>query len=227
VNNSLFTSSVELISVHIPKTAGMTFLYVLYQVYSLDLVLWDHPSGVKYEPTSSTPLHKRVIHGHFMTHKYDGFFPNAIRITWVREPIVRLISHYLHIKNRPLDKNNPVHMEVVEKNLSLLQFAEIPDMQNFMSSYTAGRQLTDYYFVGVQEFFNEDLFALKKMLNWGEFTVTINNNNPNTYYNQKLQEYLADTELINQLKFLNSKDVELYEAALNQRAKRQIPNNVC
>jgi hypothetical protein len=226
MNNSSLASDVELISVHIPKTAGMTFLYVLYQVYGLDQVLWDHPCGVEYDPTSLTSPQKRVIHGHFMTHKYDGFFPNAIRITWVREPMVRLISHYLHIKNRPLDKNNPIHMEVVEKNLSLLEFAEFPDMQNFMSSYTAGRQLTDYYFVGVQDFFNEDLTALKKTMNWGEFTVTINNNNHDTYYNKKLQEYLADRELINQLKSLNSKDVELYEAALNQRAKRKI-NNVC
>ena len=204
----------------------MTFLYVLYQVYGLDLVLWDHPCGIEYDPTSVTQLQKRVIHGHFMTHKYDGFFPDAIRITWVREPIVRLISHYLHIKNRPLDQNNPVHREVIEKQLSLLEFAELPDLQNFMSSYTAGWQLTDYYFVGIQELFDEDLTELKQMLNWGDFTVTINNKNPDRYYDQKLQEYLADRELINQLKVLNSKDVELYEAAVNLRAKRKI-NNFC
>lgn len=45
-----------------------------------------------------------------------------------------------------------------------MEFAQIPEIRNEMSAYVGGRNLTDFYFVGTQAFFKDDLTDLAKML---------------------------------------------------------------
>nr|MDJ0681015.1 hypothetical protein [Xenococcaceae cyanobacterium MO_167.B52] len=74
---------VEILSVHIPKTAGTAFWRVLTQVYNADDIY--HDMGAKScEPTDSFLQKITVIHTHYSLKKYQGYFPNAKKIVWLR-----------------------------------------------------------------------------------------------------------------------------------------------
>jgi hypothetical protein len=68
-------SQLQIISVHIPKTAGTTFGQILAQVYGDAQVLFDNPQIDRIGELSIIEPHIRAIHGHFPVGKYAGHFP--------------------------------------------------------------------------------------------------------------------------------------------------------
>lgn len=211
---------VELISVHIPKTAGTAFRQVLCEVYGCDRVLNDYPPDRIYDPATVIEPKIAVIHGHFLPGKYRNLFPHAKRIVWLRNPIFRLISEYFFALNIR-DYNNVFHAQLLERNLSILEYARIPAMRNFLTRHLAGAQLQEFDFVGIQEFYDRDLVSLQKLMGWCEFVPTIKNRNRDRPYQQCLQEIMNDDILIDRLARLNAADFKLYESALDIRAKRR------
>ena len=89
-------ANVEIISVHVPKTGGTTFFQILSNAYGKESMFEDNlnvADSQVYTP-SDLPSHIKVIHGHFCLDKYNGVFPTAKRVIWLRNPILRLISNY-------------------------------------------------------------------------------------------------------------------------------------
>ncbi len=215
---------VELISVHIPKTAGTAFRHVLLNVYGVARVLDDYPPDRIYDPGTVINPKIAVIHGHFLPSKYHNLFPKAKRIVWLRHPLFRLISEYFFAKTIQ-DYNNVIHAQLLEKNLSILEFAKIPAMRNFLTRHLTGMQLQEFDFVGIQEFYNQDLITLKNLMGWSKYSPTVKNTvkNSNRYqgYQKSLQEIINNDILMNQLAQLNEADLQLYESALHLRAKRR------
>ncbi|MCH2051199.1 MAG: glycosyltransferase 61 family protein [Trichodesmium sp. ALOHA_ZT_67] len=217
-------STLELISIHVPKTAGTTFRKVLEQVYGLEAVIVDYPGEHRKRFDNQWETRKskiKVIHGHFGVNKYEKYFPEVKQIAWIRHPIHRLISHYFFWLNQPLDKiQNSSQRFLVENQISLLEFAQLPDIRNITSRFLNRRKITDFYFVGIQEFFQEDLIYLKEQLVWSDFEIEYTNKNNHSNYEEKLQNILLDTKLIHQLEEINSDDVEFYQRALKNREER-------
>ncbi|MFM7423408.1 MAG: sulfotransferase family 2 domain-containing protein [Elainella sp.] len=211
--------TVELISIHIAKTAGSAFRAVLAQVYGCEQLLLDYPPE-EYLPPQPLPKQIRAIHGHVLANKYSDYFPTAKRITWLRHPISRLISDYFFSKVAH-DPNNPVHLKLAEENLGLLEFAEQKDIRNMQSYQLAGMELEEFDFVGLQEFYQEDLQDLRQQMGWGQFTVEVRNANPQPSYHHYLYEALADKQLIRELVRLNAEDMALYHQAIALRAERR------
>lgn len=211
--------AVELISIHIAKTAGSAFRAVLAQVYGCKQLLLDYPPE-DYLPSQPLPEQIRAIHGHVLASKYSDCFPTAKRITWLRHPISRLISDYFFSKVAP-DPNNPVHLKLAEENLGLLEFAEQKDIRNMQSYQLAGMELEEFDFVGLQEFYQEDLQDLRQQMGWGQFTIEVSNANPQPSYHHYLYEALADKQLIRELVRLNAADMALYHQAIALRAERR------
>jgi hypothetical protein len=110
------------------------------------------------------------------------------------------------------------HKYMVENNIGLLEFAEMR-AKNFSSP------LADFYLVGVQEFFQHDLAELKQMLGWADFKMEVFNQNKYPNYREHLKEALEDKKLLNKLIAMNRPDLELYQTALDQRAKRKKLSN--
>lgn len=211
---------IELISVHIPKTAGTAFRHVLTDIYGLNGVLGDYPPDCIHQPEKSISKEIKVIHGHFEPNKYRSYFPTAKRIVWLRHPLFRLISEYFFAKTIN-DRNNVIHAKLLDSNLSILEFARIEQMKNFLSQKIQGMELDRFDFVGIQEFYIQDLIDLKNMMGWRNFQPIVKNNNRYPQYQKCLQEIMNDAKLVDALAKLNREDLELYREALQIRAKRR------
>ena len=96
---------IELISMHIPKTAGTSFRNILESVYGKSQVVrFDMRDSHAYMNERRYPgrrlPNKRVLHGHFKLYKLADRFelPSGVKtITWVRDPVDRVISNYNYL----------------------------------------------------------------------------------------------------------------------------------
>ncbi|MEG4938974.1 sulfotransferase family 2 domain-containing protein [Microcoleus sp. F4-D5] len=212
--------SVEIVSVHIPKTAGSSFGNILTKIYGEEHCYLDYePSLVNLDVITSK--HK-VIHGHLAT-RFVTKFPTAKIIVWIRNPIVRLVSDYYYIFSRPIEvlnqSANKLNKDIFESNLSLEQFAEIPGRQNVLNQYC--KLDRDYFFIGIQEFFDDDITDLTNLLHWPKIELEQVNETTHPKYKHDLKALLCDKKLISKIVSLNQKDMELYQSCLELRAKRK------
>ncbi len=220
-------SAVELISVHVPKTAGSTFgKAILPQIYPPDHILYDYydlPIDTLIKEGQLT-RETRVIHGHFSAQKYREYYPNTKIVIWLRNPILLLISAYYFCitpsyDNVFFDEN---HRYVVENQLNLSEFVNQPFTDNMIYNYFAKElKLTDFYFVGIQEFFRDDLNDLQNSLGWPPLKVLSSNRNSYDNYQDKVMDTLNNQSLIDKIVSLNSADMELYKEALSLRYQRK------
>ena len=204
------TPQVELISVHVPKAAGTAFRQVLLQVYGTQGVLTDKTNMFEDNMPATIHWQTKVIEGHFRAGKYDKLFPNAYRITWLREPIHRLISDYCfrHISNPTKEHLNKE---------SLLKFAQ--GNSNLMAYCVNSKSLDYFDFIGITEHFAEDLLELKNILGWSDYEVIYQNRNPYPEYVEFQNKILSDKKIMDELAIANSQDMELYAAALKLRSE--------
>jgi hypothetical protein len=211
---------VEIISVHVPKTAGTTFLDILLKIYGHEKVLRDYPPHETYSCRDPLPSHIKVVHGHFLPIKYHDQDAHAKRIVWLRHPLSRLASEYLFAK-KTKDDINPVHIEIAKGKLSFLDFCMIPEMRNFMSYQLQGCRLDDFYFVGIQEFFLDDLAELKLKMRWPFFQFESLNKGTFSEFQAFLKSIMANKPLMNKVIQNNEEDMCLYQNALSLRGDRE------
>lgn len=207
----------ELISVHVPKTAGTSFWSTLVEVYGVDRIYRDYDYVYERERFET----RRVIHGHFSVAKYHGLFPEARRVTWVRHPVRWIISLYYYEKWWPRTPINHLQCRLHDDDLSLLEYAQHPRARDQVSRYFLyGMDLADFFFVGLTEHFADDLKALARRLGWSEVAPHSDNPNPLPGYAENLQRHLADRPLVRKLEACFEKDMALYERARTLRARR-------
>ena len=226
VPNELEEVKVEVISIHVPRTAGTAFKDVIKQVYSSEEIFFDYPhkGNIRNRMLIKPKPEVKIIHGHFPAPKYNQKFPGAKKIIWLRNPIKRLISFYFFWKSwQILAANDEQDLEIYqEANLSFLEFVEQPEMQNLIKlNFLQNYLLKDFYFVGIQEFFHEDLHELSVMLNWVEYELETPNTNPYPEYKSLIKEVLSNQEIVDKISALNHEDIEIYREALSLRSHRK------
>ncbi|WP_404423984.1 hypothetical protein [Nibricoccus sp. IMCC34717] len=112
------------------------------------------------ERITEIPIDTEMIHGHIRPTQVLGQFPHAALITWLREPIDRLISEYRFLRNHPDGSN--VLSQLVSKGGSFMDFAEHPGALNRMTWYLDGLPLSRFAFVGISELFDQELDRLER-----------------------------------------------------------------
>lgn len=212
----------ELISLHIPKTAGTSFRNILKNVYGEnEVVRFDiRDKGhvmVNEMPYSKNALPQvKVIHGHFVYENFTKMFTpgKAKIITWVRDPVKRVISNYYYLESRLKDllqeeKNNLNILSKMQK--SLIEYARTEGNKNRQVKFLSGSKPDDFAFIGIQEYFNEEITRLARILQWDKV--------PEVLFHNKTSKHVIEysEEIIEEIRYLNLEDEKMYQAALQLR----------
>ncbi len=218
--------SPELISLHIPKTAGTSFRNILKSVYGDNQVVrFDiNEAGMirmNEELYSKNELPKvKVIHGHFSVDMLNQHFTlpeNYKLITWMRNPTQRVISNFFYLESRLNEllneKNNNLNI-LSKMQRTLIEYARAEVNRNRQSKFLAGRDLDTFDFVGVQEYFNDEVKRLSSTLNWKSV--------PEILYHNKTSgdAHQIPDEVLFEIRELNMEDVKLYDEAIQLRENK-------
>lgn len=146
-----------LLSVHIPKTGGVSFRNMLKEYFGAGFVLsyWEVTDAWG-QVLPEVPATAACAHGHFVAHELADRFPAATLVTWVRDPVERVASSYYHRLRDP-DPRNYVSRMLHEKNLTLCEYAELPEARNEMAHFMGRKRPADFAFIGITEHFAETM----------------------------------------------------------------------
>ena len=216
---------------HLPKTAGSSFRHSLEECYGKKIML-DYADL----PINTPPLQRNrnvlvsglaneqrdfgeaeCIHGHFMPAKY--LLLHTARpltfITWMRNPVERVISHYYFWQRRYWEDAPPLHKRVIEEKWSLEKFCLSDEMKDLYTQFLWGFPLENFDFIGITEHYMEDFSYFSKTflpVQVKMFTENLNQGNTGKYPISK--------SLKKQVETFHESDMELYARALKFRSDR-------
>lgn len=219
----------EIISIHIMKTAGVSFHVALQRVYGKVISAYQYLDEPGMRPERDDllyidfPERKRlwdiamdrvgpdvqILADHAPVQLYDGLFSEARRVTWLRDPVARVISNFIHARHY-------AHLSPTweQYTKSIYQFINYERERNVMSFFTAGGDMGHFFFVGITEHFQRDIARLAGMLGWPEgYPVVYRNKVKNPELKMML---LADKDVVAEIERLNQWDIELYHRALER-----------
>lgn len=226
-----------LISVHMPKTAGLSFRAALeshfgdrFQADYGDYPLAHSPHARREQAQRSRKALSAVefspqgcVHGHFLPVKYLSLAESVpcIFVTWLREPLARLISHY-HYWQRSyepeLGSTTSLHRRVIEERWTLRQFCLAPEVRNVYCEFLWGFPRQRLAFVGISEYYPEELRYFSQEILGNNLLLKTLNSRDNGPRNPVYDE-LSDTDR-QEIATFHADDVALYRSALESRARR-------
>ncbi len=164
-----------LVSLHLPKTAGTGFGALLREAFA-DALLEDYrappmqiPRGRREWQALRAGLHLRrhwpagvvAVHGHFLPWQYRVALAGqrAHHITWLREPVARLLSHYHYWRHDYAgdDPAQPLRNRMLAEDWSLQRFCLGPELRNLYHQYLWRFPPRRFGFIGLTEHYAEDL----------------------------------------------------------------------
>jgi len=223
-----------LISVHMPKAAGTSCLHLFEEFYG-EKLLKDYDDKILHKPIHikrkdallsllknrlNTSMYSKIdcIHGHFMPIKYRFISPQrAFFLTWLRHPVQRLISHYYYwMRETSFSEGETLRRKIVHEEWSLERFCLSEELRDIYSRFLWGFPLRKFNFIGITEFFDEDMRSFSEEMFRSDLKIKPINLNPNR--DEKI--YTIDDTLRKEIENFHKKDMVLYEEALALRLLR-------
>jgi glycosyltransferase involved in cell wall biosynthesis len=211
---------IEIISIHIPKTAGRSLLNVFIQAYGEDGVLVVNRKlfresrekglqDIRNRITSST----KVIHGH--VHVSDILplvddYPSAKLITFIREPMSRLLSHYRYELHIFEERGRISGIKTVPVD-SFVNYATHEESRNLTHRFLSGISADKFFFIGRTEYFDYDVRTLQQKLDWEP--VSIPHENITSGNSPVALSHVERAEIIR----ANEADFDLYKKLVHDR----------
>jgi hypothetical protein len=212
---------IELISVHVPKCAGSSLGSALAGVYGAEAIFVDNAStpGHPNSPANLDPVGyfesfrdsgypflrgKRAVHGHFHIRKYDFFTERCLRVTFLRHPVARTISHFRYWQQHPR-RGHPLHHYMLDNGLDVVRFAQMPLIRHFYSrTFFGGVERSRFDFVGCVEAADRDLPRLTELIGHS-LNMPIENVTP------RGGEPVDDPETLEKLARILADDIDFYK----------------
>lgn len=216
----------QIIYIHIPKTAGSSVLSLFRDNFSdAEIVQVKRNLFIRNPETAPSRLllHSiqpttKVLHGHFTASELQLVteqYPDAKIITFLRHPVDRVLSNYTFFKKRILTgKVQAGQKHRIDE--SLLTYARLSQSRNRMHSFLNGLNLNELYFTGLVENFENDVTTLFRSLHLNIENIPFANKNSMI---SPSDLSLSESE-IEEIKKLNHKDVLLYRKAVKMRRFR-------
>ena len=209
----------DLISLHVPKAFGTSLCEVLARHYGRRRVVRDYSRFLE-DPGSAKgpglgpvlPTSAAVLHGHFPATRYASV-PAHRRVTFLREPIQRTISHYFFWLTAP-KHGNPVHDRMLDDSLGLLDFAALPTIRRFYTeTIFGGCDMVSFDLVGVVEDLERD-WPLFQHLTGIQAPLPHVNRNRYPGYAGIAARVMGDQTLMRTLRRVLDDDIRFYERFL-------------
>ncbi|MDH3402848.1 MAG: sulfotransferase family protein [Acidobacteriota bacterium] len=212
-----------LVSIHVPKTGGMSFQRTL-EAHFGDRFRRDDAD----RPANTGPLRRRLralraalalardglagvdcVHGHFLAAKWLLLARRrpVTFVTWLRDPVERLASHY-HYWRRSYDPATalPLHRRAVEEDWTFERFALGPELRDLATELLWRLPRERLAFVGLTETYEADHAAFCRRILGIARPPTTENVNPEA----APDPYVADPALRRRIAEHHRQDVELY-----------------
>jgi hypothetical protein len=180
-----------LIFVHVPKTAGSTLRRILRRQYG-DRVFTVHGTTPAQSMEQFRLLAQdrrdrvRVFQGHMAFGLHEVLPTSATYVTFLRDPVERIVSHYLYVRRTP---SAPLHRDVVSEGLSLEDYVRrsrmAPLVNNGQTRLLGGSVMEDsrpateamllaakrnlarhFLLAGLTDRFDETVILLRRALGW-------------------------------------------------------------
>jgi hypothetical protein len=221
-----------IISLHLPKTAGTSFGTSLAFHFS-DRYRRDYADQCISKPVAQRceeALEAGVeiaaqglgdiecVHGHFLPVKYLALAATRelTFVTWMREPVARMISHYYYWQESYDEKASaPHHRQVIEQGWTLEQFCLSEQFRNIYTQYLWSFPLDDFAFIGISEHYQEDLKEFCRRY----LSASLEPRSRNATKYSGLRE-APDAAFLDKVREFHAADMELYQQALLRRARR-------
>ncbi len=209
----------EIIYIHIPKTGGSSIMQLFQEFYDSTEICTIKRNLFKENPSiqpsqllkNAISERTKVLHGHFTYEEVAPIIslnPKVKIITFLREPIDRVVSNYNYFVSRVSKGKVPEHQFSRAKE-TLLQYAALPDSQNRMTKFLKGIPLEKLYFIGFMESFEVDVTNFFKSIQRNISSIPLVNKNIDSLVEKKSiprDEYDLLTKF-------NAADIDLYQKA--------------
>lgn len=216
-------SQKKCLSVHIPKTGGVSIRNILKDHFGPGFVLyyWQITDAWG-QVLEKIPPDVTCVHGHYQADLLTGQFPDACLITWVRDPVERVVSSYYHRLRDP-DPRHPVCHALHSQRLSLVEYAALPLVRNEMTHFFGSKIVKDFHFVGIVEDFEHSFTRMAELLEITTAFPRRDNVNPE----KKTARYELDPAIREKIMELNAADVQLYKDSLDLWGRKESAVRMC
>ncbi len=215
-----------LISVHVPKTAGLSFLEVLKGQFGSGLVIDTDFPELTIHYAHLRPVYPRIslalpderegircVHAHAKATTLRRLFPTAQMAIWFREPLQRCLSHYHHLR-RVSAWVRFTGLRLVPRQVGLRVFMRLPEVRNYYGRVLDGLPLEAFDFVGITERFDESVALYRRLLGGDADGPPAARRNTNPA--QAGKAYEPSDDLRQLFTELNQADLALYQAAVQR-----------
>lgn len=209
----------QLVFLHIPKTGGTTLFEILRRFFPPEQTVSIPMGGLANEAYVETLRNASLSRGHFGYEVYQYFVRPPVFITMLRNPLDRVVSHYVEMKRitsqRPIPFSGTldefVRNEAPDKQTRMIagRNLKFPITSPETCLAVAKAHLVNFPYFGITERFEESLRLLTYIFGWEPIVDYKIRNKSNPEEMPEVTE-----EIRQQILEKNKLDQQLYEFAL-------------
>ena len=209
-----FKIAPELISIHIPKTAGSSYHAILKTHYGWRLKHIQRAADIKTwssgKPYLCNKPFVKAVHGHIRPHhNWKDYYPQAKWVCWLRDPADRVLSAYNHLKRTQDlgDRNQRLFKQLQPDLETFLAHPEFAAVTQIYSRFLGGFKPDDFAFIGRTEHFEDDLQSFAALIGVDHLqTQRVNVSSKSEHVSHALREDLSA---------ILSREYEIYHSYIN------------